>query len=184
MHHLLLLGIRPFLKKPIVTTISELCTFLKQLCARTLNVSYLQKDQEDMKEILCKLEMIFPATFFDIMIQIVLHLPEKAILGGPVYKRWIYLIEHFLKKLKEYVRNRVRPEGSIAKGYVVDEALTFCSMYFEGVETKFNRPDRNVDNTTATQSQLSIFNFKVVHMVKRIQSSWNPMFDKQLSGTF
>ena len=26
-HHLLLLGIRPFLKKPIVTTITELCTF-------------------------------------------------------------------------------------------------------------------------------------------------------------
>ena len=33
MQHLLLLGIRPFLKKPIVTTIAKLCTFFKQLCA-------------------------------------------------------------------------------------------------------------------------------------------------------
>ena len=43
MQHLLLLGIRPFLKKPIVTTIAELCTFFKQLYARTLNMSGLQK---------------------------------------------------------------------------------------------------------------------------------------------
>ena len=43
MHHLLLLDIRPFLKNPIVPTIVELCTFFKQLCARTLSVSDLQK---------------------------------------------------------------------------------------------------------------------------------------------
>ena len=84
MQHLLLLGIRPFLKKPIVTTIAELCTFFKQLCARTLNVSDLQKAQEDIKEIICKLEMIFPPAFFDIMIHLVLHLPEEVILGEPV----------------------------------------------------------------------------------------------------
>ncbi|PON51094.1 hypothetical protein TorRG33x02_312290 [Trema orientale] len=36
-----------------------------------------------------------------------------------------------------------RPEGSIAEAYVVNEALTFFSMYLWGVETRFNRPDRN-----------------------------------------
>ena len=41
MQHLLLLGIQPFLKKPIITTISEMSTFLKQLCVQTLNVSEL-----------------------------------------------------------------------------------------------------------------------------------------------
>ena len=157
MQHLLLLGIRPFLKKSIVTTIAELCTFFKQLCARTLNVFDLQKAQEDIKEIICKLEMIFPPAFFDIMIHLVLHLPEEAILGRPVYMIWMYPFERFLKKFKEYVRNRARLEGSIAEGYVVNEALTFCSMYLEGVETKFNRLDRNADNTTSTQPQLSVF---------------------------
>ena len=73
--------------------------------------------------------------------------------------RLMYPIEHFLKKLKEYVRNRARPEGSIVEGYVVDESLSFCSMYFEGVENKFNRPNRNADNTTTTQPQLSVFQF-------------------------
>ncbi|GJS32209.1 ankyrin repeat-containing protein [Tanacetum coccineum] len=38
-----------------------------------------------------------------------------------------------------------KPEGSIAEGYVAEEALTFSSHYFRDVTTKFNRPDRNVD---------------------------------------
>ena len=44
MQHLLLLDVRLFLKKPIVTTIAKLCTFFKQLCAWTLNVLDLEKD--------------------------------------------------------------------------------------------------------------------------------------------
>ena len=91
-------------------------------------MSDLEKVQEDMKEIFCKLEMIFPPGFFDIMIYLVLHLPEEIILGGPVYMRWMYPFKRFLKKLIEYVRNRAKPESSIAEGYVVDEVLIFCSI--------------------------------------------------------
>ncbi|KAJ9555865.1 hypothetical protein OSB04_010479 [Centaurea solstitialis] len=61
-----------------------------------------------------------------------------------------------MKKLKNYVRNKAKPEGSIAEGYVADEALTFCSMYLQGVHTKFNRPDRNVD-VVISKRQLSVF---------------------------
>jgi hypothetical protein len=74
-----------------------------------------------------------------------MHLPEEAIQGGPVYMRWMYPFERYMKKLKNYVRNKARPEGSIAEGYAADEALTFCSRYLKGVPTRFNRPDRNED---------------------------------------
>ncbi|KAJ9566495.1 hypothetical protein OSB04_002461 [Centaurea solstitialis] len=90
-------------------------------------------------------EQIYPPTFFDIMIHLVMHLPEEAIQGGPVYMRWMYLFERYMKKLKNYVRNKARPEGSIAEGYVAEEALTFCSMYLRDVLTRFNCPDRNED---------------------------------------
>ncbi|KAL4298991.1 hypothetical protein AHAS_Ahas17G0056200 [Arachis hypogaea] len=33
----------------------------------------------------------------------------------------------YLGHLKSYVRNKAKSEGSIAEGYVVEEALTFCS---------------------------------------------------------
>ncbi|GJZ82777.1 alpha/beta hydrolases superfamily protein [Tanacetum coccineum] len=50
-----------------------------------------------------------------------------------------------MKKLKGYVRNKAKLEGSIVEGYVAEEALTFSSHYFLDVTMKFNRPDRNVD---------------------------------------
>ena len=53
--------------------------------------------------------------------------------------RWMYPFERYMKKLKNYIRNKNKPEDSIAKGYIVDNALTFCSMYFEGVQTRFIR---------------------------------------------
>nr|GEX10249.1 hypothetical protein [Tanacetum cinerariifolium] len=44
-----------------------------------------------------------------------------------------------------WYRADVKPEGSIAEGYVAEEALIFCSHYFQDVTMKVNRPDRNVD---------------------------------------
>ncbi|KAL5574336.1 hypothetical protein UlMin_023933 [Ulmus minor] len=79
---------------------------------------------------------IVELSFFDIMIPLVLHLPEEAILGGPVHMRWMYPFERYLKRLKDYVRNAAKPEGSIAEGYVVDEALTFCSRQLSVFESQ------------------------------------------------
>ena len=55
----------------------------------------------------------------------------------------MYPIERRLYTLKRYVRNRARPEGSIAEAYIADECLTFCSKYMDGVETRFNREPIN-----------------------------------------
>lgn len=156
MQRLLPIGVRGYLDKNIATTICELCTFFKQICARTLYVEDMMKAEKGLINILCKMEMIFPPAFFDIMIHLVLHLPEEAILGGPVYFRWMYPFERYMKKLKNFVRNKAKPEGSIAEGYVAEEALSFCSMYLQDVKTAFNRPDRNED-TGIPKRQLSVF---------------------------
>ena len=34
----------------------------------------------------------------------------------------------------------------MAEGYIAQECITFCSRYFEGVETVFSRPQRNDDS--------------------------------------
>ena len=56
----------------------------------------------------------------------------------------MYPIERRLYTLKRYVRNRARPEGSIAEAYIADECLTFCSRYMDDVDTRFNRELRNM----------------------------------------
>ena len=85
MQRLLPVGCRSLLSKTISSTIIDLCTFFKQLCASTVNVSDMVQAQEQLVFIICKLERIFPPAFFDIMIHLVLHLPEETILGEPVY---------------------------------------------------------------------------------------------------
>ena len=63
----------------------------------------MEKVEEHIVLVLCKLELIFPPEFFDIMVHLVMHLPEEAILKGPVQMRWMYSFERFMKMLKEYV---------------------------------------------------------------------------------
>ncbi|KAK0572174.1 hypothetical protein LWI29_027307 [Acer saccharum] len=79
------------------------------------------------------------------MVHLAIHLPIEAKLAGPVAYHWMYPFERYLGTLKKYVRNKAKPEGSIAEAYVVNKALTFCSMYLGGIEIKFNRPERNDD---------------------------------------
>ncbi|GFZ06764.1 DEAD-box protein abstrakt [Actinidia rufa] len=83
--------------------------------------SELEKLEERIVHILCKLENIFPPAFFNVMVHLAIHLPREALLGGPVQYRWMYPFERFLGALKKFVSNRARPEGSIAEAYIVKE---------------------------------------------------------------
>jgi len=47
-------------------------------------MNHLVRMKENIPIILCKLERIFPPTFFDSMEHLVVHLPMEAILGGTV----------------------------------------------------------------------------------------------------
>ncbi|XP_035547426.1 uncharacterized protein LOC118348940 [Juglans regia] len=84
-HHVFLQRLLPiagggFLRSDIALALTELSSFFKELCARTLDVNRLSQLQLDIVTILCKLEMIFPP-FFDIMVHLAVHLPGEAILG-------------------------------------------------------------------------------------------------------
>ncbi|VVA39970.1 PREDICTED: transposon, partial [Prunus dulcis] len=75
---------------------------------------------------LCLLEKYFPPSFFDIMVHLVVDLVREVRLCGPVYFRWMYPFERYMKVLKGYVQNRTRPEGCIAERYIAEEAVEFC----------------------------------------------------------
>ena len=56
------------------------------------------------------------------------------------------------------MRNKARPEGSIAEVYVATECVTFCSMYLDNIEIIFNHADRNTDREwNDNEPILSIF---------------------------
>ncbi|XP_020242858.1 uncharacterized protein LOC109821073 [Asparagus officinalis] len=141
LQRLLPVGIRSYLDKDVCTAIVELAIFFQQICAKTLKVSDFERTEKEIVVILCKLKRIFPPAFFDVMVHLAIHLPREALLGGPVTYWWMYPIERNLGTYKKYVTNKARPEGSIAKAYIVNEAVTFCSMYFREIETRINRAE-------------------------------------------
>ncbi|CAM8934406.1 unnamed protein product [Rhodiola kirilowii] len=92
------------------------------------------------------------------MEHLAVHLAGEAKLAGPVQYRWMYPIERYLRKLKSYVNNKAKSEGSNSEGYIAEECLTFCSRYLSGVETLFNREERNFDGPVTEQKEkFSIF---------------------------
>ncbi|XP_070019526.1 uncharacterized protein [Nicotiana sylvestris] len=115
------------------------------------NKRKLDKLQERIESTLCHLEILFPPTFFTVMVHLSVHLAEEAKLGGPVHHRNMYPIERELGHFKSFVRNKAQPEGSIAEGYLAEESLTFCSRYIKDIETRFNRPRRVRDDPNVTE---------------------------------
>jgi hypothetical protein len=55
-------------------------------------VNDLQRMSNSIGETLCRLEMVFPPAFFDIMMHLPVHLAEEAKLGGLVCYRWMHPI--------------------------------------------------------------------------------------------
>nr|GLL19544.1 uncharacterized protein LOC109149905 [Ipomoea trifida] len=93
-----------------------------------------------------------------------IHLAYEARIAGPVQYRWMYPFERYLRKLKNNVKNKAKVEGSISNAYLVEEASSFCSYYFEDhVSTKHKNVPRNADGSEYIvdehEETLSIFKY-------------------------
>jgi hypothetical protein len=121
----------------------------------------LAEMKKEILIILVKPKKKFHPTFFDVMIHLAAHLPDEALLQGPVQYGCMYSIERRLYTLKHYVWNRSWPEGSIAKAYVADECMAFYYKYMEDVDTRFNREPRNKGFSDEEAYGVDVFGHRV-----------------------
>jgi len=56
-------------------------------------IDHIERLETNIMETICKLEMIFPPSFFDSMEHLPIHLPFEVKIGGPVQYRWMYPFE-------------------------------------------------------------------------------------------
>ena len=77
----------------VLKSLIEMSQFFKNLCSTTLLEDMLEKMDRNIVIILCKLEIIFPPGFFNVMEHLPVHLAEDAQLGGPIQYRWMYLFK-------------------------------------------------------------------------------------------
>ena len=68
------------------------------------------------------------------MTHLLVHLVKEIDIPGPVFLHNIFLFERFMGVLKKCVRNRARPEGSIASAYGTEEVIDFCVDFIDDLK--------------------------------------------------
>jgi hypothetical protein len=90
----------------------------------------MEKLEEEIPVLLCKLEKIFHAWWFNPIQYLLVHLPYEAKIGVPQQYIWMYHIERTLKKLRTMVHNKANVEGCIVEEFKLKENTYFSSVYF------------------------------------------------------
>lgn len=141
MQQLLLVAVRGILQDDLRHIVTRLCFFFNAICGKVFETKKLEELEHEGYVILCQLEKQFLPAFFDIMVHLIVHLVREIKLCGPVYLRWMYPFERYIKILKGYMKNPNRPEASIVQKYVAEEAMDFCQQYLSNVRlTGLHKP--------------------------------------------
>ena len=99
MQRLMPIAFRELLPANVWKAITELSLFFKSLTSTVITNEDMAKLESDIPIILCKLDRIFPSSFFDSMEHLPVHLPYEARIAGPVQFRWMYPFERLKPNL-------------------------------------------------------------------------------------
>ncbi|XP_021764691.1 uncharacterized protein LOC110729270 [Chenopodium quinoa] len=117
-----------------VSTTDKKVVGMKSHDCHVIDPKTLDDMEYDIVETLCKFEMHFPPSFFDIMTHLVMHFPREIKECGPVFMRWMYPYERQMGTLADKAKNRANPEGSIVKGFISEKAGKYCSVFLAKVK--------------------------------------------------
>ena len=145
MQQLLSVSLWSILPKHARNSICRLSSFFNVLYCKVVDVSTLDELQNEVVVTLCLFEKYFPPSFFDIMVHLTVHLVREVRLCGPIYLRWMYPFERFMKVLKGYIWDCNQPEGCIVKCYIAEEDIKFCTEYLSNEDAIGIPSTSNID---------------------------------------
>ena len=130
LQEILPVAIRGSLDEGPRVAIIRLAHCFKRFCDKVIRRRELTSLLTYVAETMALIEIHFPPTFWNISPHLIVHVPRELYWCGPVHARWMYGVERYLGHLKSLVRNRAKPEGSMAMGYMMEEALGFVTDHF------------------------------------------------------
>jgi hypothetical protein len=139
LQRLLAIGIKGLVRDHIYEVLAQLGRFFREICSKTLTRSDVKHLKNEIPEILCNLELIYPPVFFDVMVHLAVHLPDEALQRGPVEYGWMYPIECRLCTFKNIVRSRARAEACIAEAYIAWEGSTYYKRHLADIDPTSNQ---------------------------------------------
>ncbi|XP_063948725.1 uncharacterized protein LOC108203454 [Daucus carota subsp. sativus] len=98
LQYLLEFAVVKTLKPEVAIPLRRLGAFFRRIYGKVIELDDVHKLQEEIIEILCQLEMIFPPSFFDIMVHLPIHLCTEIEFGG-VSKGALEAIHYSFKPL-------------------------------------------------------------------------------------
>jgi hypothetical protein len=131
MTQILPVALRGIMDEHVRETLFGLCNVFDVLSRKSIGMKQLERLQGEIVMILCDLEIYFPPAFQDIMVHLLVHVVDDVIYLGPPFLHNMMPFERLNSVLKGYVRNRARPDGSIAKGFLSYECISFCQNYLQ-----------------------------------------------------
>ena len=93
MQRLVPMAFRESLLAKVWEALKEFSLFFGKITSATISVADMSRLDEEIAVVLCKLETIFPPTFFDVMEHLPVHLAYEVRIADPVQYRWMYPFE-------------------------------------------------------------------------------------------
>ena len=93
MQRLIPIAFRELLPGNVWQAVTEISIFFKNLTSTVIKNEDMEHLEKDIPIILCRLERIFPPSFFDSMEHLPIHLAYESMIAGPVQYRWMYPFE-------------------------------------------------------------------------------------------
>jgi hypothetical protein len=82
---------------------------------------------QEITEIVCMFEKELTPSFMDLKVHLLIHLVDEVELFGVVSCHWMFFLERYMNKLKGFVRQREKPEGCMAEGYISYESFYYAN---------------------------------------------------------
>jgi len=123
------IAVRALETEHVKVVITRLCYFFNAVSQKVIALEDLDYLKAYIIETMCKLEMCFPPSFFDMQVHLIIHLVDQIKILGPLYLHHMFQLERYLGVLKGYVRNQAHLEGSIMEGYTTEEVIESCIDY-------------------------------------------------------
>jgi hypothetical protein len=101
MTQLLPIALRGILPKNVCLAIVKVCAFLNAICQKVIDLESLSGLQIDVVQYLVSFELLFPPSFFNIMMHLLVHRVKEIRILGPIFLHNMFPFERFMGVLKK-----------------------------------------------------------------------------------
>ena len=90
--------------------------------------------RREIDKIVCMFEKELPMSFMDVQVHLLIHLPDEVELFWVLSCCWMFFLERYMEKLKGFIRQREKPEGSMEDGYLLYKSLYYANEYIKQID--------------------------------------------------